>query len=889
MSKKEGPSNSEKDLERNIKELKKKIKNLKQDLKKIELEIKDVDSEQARSLLLDKLEGVRINLGKARGIISILVEFHQNQKLQWIPKKIKLENLDFRVQSLYRRIKDVVFPASVVAPTPVVTSLGGDPVDKDEKIKRGEYPHMGEYDTAKRFLLSKVADLSKVVSGFSYKEVKKFDLKQLVGAFQLFVHRYIVRELFGKTPYAPLDLFNITATVIPEGQPQARVSLETAVTSLGVETSQGLLDHINAKIYLFNKAHAHQGIREKGGAEEIVKTTTFSKGKLLNLLNPTVEGIGLQSSGVPMTDAALIRLTWSSVFNRGRSVDAEQRKARPSPLLQEDNERPSYNKAKKQMVTGIVSILKDKGATLPDKTLEQFATSVFYLGLNLSDTMLLRSVQDVGASRHDELDMSRLFRWRVSQEKYISSVKDKRGEGSRKGASVGNLEMDEAYVTFFESLYLPIMMRLRVRVFYLYKDQNDKIRVDTTERQFFDILKKAKDIREISPISEADVETIKGFNKELKKKQDEIYSIEKSGSGADVSEQEEVIKKTNEDLNDLLRKDRYKGLIDQIGTEDSTKSFRGGLVISSFRDLIDEHWPNEAEGLERKVIGHALKVRDTLKDFKFDLDSLVVKREREIGGGTYTTFNTVLADELRGTIRSAFYYWVMDYQVKKLSEREYDEFCKNYTPPNENDKDKFPVTPAGDEVYELAKEEYNREWRWRGIPLRIFKREEGGEIDDFEIDEKTKLPKIDYAEFNLNKLFNFNQEFDYRFTKNEIKWLDQDFKRVMGEPDQLTQVLKIFAEKIIMVKLKQFKASGKKWTHEHSTALIELMSSESFYKNIEGLRGLILGKKAGAYGRLKGEGQVYQGQGSWRRDEVINLIKSVIGPLKIFSAPPKEK
>ena len=83
-------------------------------------------------------------------------------------------------------------------------------------------------------------------------------------------------------------------------------------------------------------------------------------------------------------------------------------------------------------------------------------------------------------------------------------------------------------------------------------------------------------------------------------------------------------------------------------------------------------------------------------------------------------------------------------------------------------------------------------------------------------------------------------------------------------------------------------SNGKKWTGEHTEALVKMMSSPAFYADMEGVRGLLLRHKTGLWGFSTGPGDTYKGAGGWSRDEAINMIKSAVGSLRTFAAPPKK-
>jgi len=94
--------------------------------------------------------------------------------------------------------------------------------------------------------------------------------------------------------------------------------------------------------------------------------------------------------------------------------------------------------------------------------------------------------------------------------------------------------------------------------------------------------------------------------------------------------------------------------------------------------------------------------------------------------------------------------------------------------------------------------------------------------------------------------------------------------------------MKVCTEKLVMMKIKEFIGSGKKWTGDQTKALVDLMSSQAFYENREGLRGLLMREQGGAFGYWPGADETYKGSGGWTRDEVINLIKASVGAFKAF-------
>jgi len=130
-----------------------------------------------------------------------------------------------------------------------------------------------------------------------------------------------------------------------------------------------------------------------------------------------------------------------------------------------------------------------------------------------------------------------------------------------------------------------------------------------------------------------------------------------------------------------------------------------------------------------------------------------------------------------------------------------------------------------------------------------------------------------------------------RISKSQRRWVEQDFERVMGnDEDQLSAFMRIAMEKVIMMKLKEFREKGKRWTSKHSEALVEALSSNDYYWNRRGLRGIFMRKKKGLFGFANPPGMVepYSGAGGWTKLEVLRMIEAIFGQTEAYQGEKKD-
>ena len=909
---------------------------LSDNLDEIENMIPDINVESMQEYALNGLEAVRDRVDTFVIGIEFFIEKERLKPKgeknieEWLLLLALAKKQEARGKSLYRRIKDKkVEPDEVIVTPPpppdeppgppvLFAFPGGDENDGDDERHVGhDYPHMGDYDMAKRYLLAPEVDL------FEYEEVRDWGVAEIIQALVLFIKMYLSRDYHFDRPFGTQELMKMHVSIKPPEEDQRTMDMAEAINELGVEQTQVVLDRFKATQETTRQADAHQSERILGGnAPKIIELTTLTNSLIEGLFDVEArdkEGnlVELRPRGLPVTNSVLLRFVLTSMYNRGYNEDLGEKKKKPTPFAQETGERTKYKRAAGQIVDGVVGILqyiKRKHENAPgfvedpdmewfldamtynedwahegeefadDDTIKRIATSVVMEAMNLGDVFLFRALHDLGGSRHDELDISRLLRFRASQQKYFNYDDD--GVFSY---IEGSLEVkDKGIIAFWESLYHPRYKRIRTRPIYLYKEKvenKDQIRVGSAERQLPDAFRDWE-IPNISPLEDEQRKEVIRIHGSIEKARDDLF---------DEEAKEAPVQVTIDNLNatidrlhgELFQIVRDAGIMDDIEEGDEDQAYRGGMIITSLEHLIVEAWPKDIND-ETKIINHVTPVRDALRDWDVDMDNLVVRVSREGGGGEFVTFNPTYGAKLSELLRSAFYYWIQDYRVKSLSPRGYQEMCENYAEPR---RESFPEGQVGDNAYDHEMEIWQREWAWRGIPLRIYKRvsEDDNKI---ELDENGE-PVIDYVEYSINQLFNFHLDLDKivnqgRLSEEEAKWHVQDFKRVVGAEDQLSALMKVCAEKIVMIQIKNHLDAGKKWTGEHTEALVKMMSSPAFYADMEGVRGLLLRHKTGLWGFSTGPGDTYKGAGGWSRDEAINMIKSAVGSLRTFAAPPKK-
>lgn len=908
-----------------------KIKELENRLDDIEQQIGLLIDEETRNSLLDELEAVRVKLGEIRPAIAVLSEVQADKKIQWLTLGIKVDGLMARAESLDRRIKSASLRGSV-PPPPETPNPGGGGVEDGHGHEGHDYPHMGKYDNTKRFLLAPE------IGGdwWDYEEVKDWEYGQIIQAIYLYIEMFLSRDWHLDRPFISQDLLGKHATIKPPGEDQMPFKLREAIVELGGDLTQVILDRIGALEGLTKRATDHQPLRIlPHNSEEVVQAVAFSNSIIEGLFDthttgPEGELVELRARGMPVTNAVLLRFVFASMYNRGLNENSDERKKKPSPFEQEGGERLKYVKSFNQLTEAMIGLLKyvrskleggddfvedldmeyylegvpysdnwaqENEVFVDDKVLERIVKAVVGKAINLGDSLLLRAIHDLNGSRHDELDISRLLRFRASQEKYYlysSSGEFERRKGSVEVADIGN-------ISFWESLFKPALQRVRMQPISVYIDvtayeealkewdgnpdieepeKKDFFRVSSQEKQWHNVMTDW-DIPSISFLNADQLEKVREILEKSEKIQDQMFLIQRGlddGNQASLDAQTAVLSRQ---LIEILTE---AGLLDQIPDKDESSPYNGGLVITSLLDLIKKHHLGSIED-EMKIINHVGPVRKALSDFDFDISSLVVKRNREISGDEAATFNPKLADSLSSVLRSAFYYWIQDYNKKELSAREYDEMTRNYAEPRREDFTDEEGS-INIESYNTALAEWQEKWAWRGIPLRMYRRVSPEDSSPL-LDKKTGKPSMIYVEYDINHLFNFHVDLNKlvkqkRMTKEEAAWHAQDFRRVIGAEDQLDEMMKVCTEKLVIMKIKSFIKAGGRWTGDHTYALVQLMSNEAFTKDREGFRKFIMRQKEGAFGIWPGVDETYAGSGGWTRDEVINLIKASVGTFKTF-------
>lgn len=955
FSEETGQPNRESSAEFSYEEEKKRVEKTKNRLVEIkkQLESKKTISEEEKEDLLLKLTRIEEDLIGAKEFIKLMVELDPENKTKWLTVIAEIMLCLKIVKTNLRKIEDLTVEdddSSSTASVPVSATsgvgAGGAPPAGGGGAAAGappaggggapthytdhDYPPMGEYDLAKRFLLSTAVGL------FEHEKVKNWGFADIVQGLFLYIKMFLSRDYNLDRPFIAQDLLAKEGHIKPPGEDGRKISVKQVLTELCQENTQTYLDRVTALAELTKKATEHQPmrVRPEQNAAEIISTVTLDSSIFEGLFDVDDEDnkgnqVELRARGVPVSNAVLLRFLLVSMYNRGLNLNKKERESHPTPFEQDpDGTKVAYKKAIKQLSNTLFEIIryiknkkidknypdderwkpyeklfKDISGIAPDyprdedeqlvddDTLERVAKEVVMEAFNLGDVLLFRAIHDLNCSRHDELDIARLHRYRLSQEKYYEYNQNGVYSGARGGAEID----DKGIIAFFESLYKPICQRIRTRPLYLVKEEGGgkhKFRIESAERNLIEAMR-SWEIPSRNLVPKEEVEKFRELFGEIEKIKDKIFVKEKLITSSQTSEEKRekyrkeitaLKSKQNTHFEKLMSLIESNGLTDKIPTRKRGEPYEGGLVVTSLEDLIRKHYPADVEA-EVKKINHVKPVRDALSGWDVDMGSLVKHVNREGTDSTFVSFNTEYASKLSSLLRSSFYYWIQDYNVKSLSVREYEELVRNFPEPKR-------VDFISEGEYEKAFEFWKREYSWRGIPLRIYERMPGGRGDDLMLDDENE-PIVKYYEYQINHLFNLHVDLDKlesqkRITKHEHLWHKQDFNRVFGAEDQLTALMKIMSEKVIMIQIKKFVSDGQVWTSEHTDALESMMSSQAFEKDRSGARGLILRRRKGYLGLFDGPGDVYEGTGIWESNEVKNMVKSVLGPLKSYKVKPKE-
>lgn len=781
----------------------------------------------------------------------------------------------------------------------------GPPNQEDGQVER-QHPFMGKFDTAKRFLLSEQVNL------FQYEQVKDWGRQEIVSALSLYLDMWISENMHPEKPFDAMRLMDTPVQIRKSDGEVLEVSVRKALMDLGAETSRIFEYRLGAVEKVLAQGAEFSEVRNQQDMSAIVRTATMEKGVFQGLFDVEDEGgsrIEIRPYGVAVTEAEMLRLVLASMHKRLFNGKKQMFK-------HESGKRIEMIAAWQEIRQGLVGLLKEvnsqkeegfwldqqeKEVSTNEDRLKRIADAAIIKAYNLGDLLFFRVMHDVKASRFDILLPSLWAQLRRAQEKYFD-VRRKKGEGNVEvGGILGKLKGQEtSHIAFWEGIWQPLVVREHALVHYLVKDENGGVKVKADLMNLEAALRLNVDLKVDGPqtgkipdrsiFSKEERKILVKLYEDIEKAKNNEYEQEKALKRSNLDQEEKKkIKKELKETRDKLKE--YQVKLQTLDFLDSDKIpadenggplLGGGLVITTFEDFLEDVYPSDAPKHELDIIAHAEAVWKVITDFDLDLDRLTVKTPRLIGGGEYVDFDPDEARKISGALRSAFYYLFGDYK-RKLKEREYEELKKNYQEPQRSDFD-------NDEEYDTAIKHWKHEYRHRGAPIRTHEREPGSNV--LELDSEGN-PKVSYAELFVNQLYNLSLNYDERvnlglFTPREADWYRQDHGRVFGAEDQQLAWQKIAVEKLIMAVIKAYDESkDKQFTAEHFQALVESMSYTTYKSNRQGINTVLLRKRAGAYGILKGQGETYQGAGPWRRDEVINMVRSILGERAYYV--PKDK
>lgn len=761
-------------------------------------------------------------------------------------------------------------------------------VEPPVQAEAGKWPYMGDHDASKRFFLHQEVN----TFGWTYEQIKDWGLSDLVRALYAYVIDKIVRDLPPYEPFDNLDLLGFSIDLRHADGEAFSMSVKGIIQDLG-GSNETLMYRIGSHARMLGAAYAfqHQYDRTQWGVlEKWTKAETPHKYHVQGFWDVThefktlsggTEVVELGPRRMPLSMGEMLRDVMSRMLMRAGQADqliddpnggpdkVRVDKAYPAPLVHEGADRARHILAYDQLYQRLIQRIIDEiphhtpphGETPLDPNdpddmnyIEIIARGVVHLAISFGEANFFRVLADVGASRYDMMEASSLYQYRrVAKGAKI-------GQDGRITKREGKSSIREDMLIFFERLWVMPMLRYRFVIPVLYEDEAGDLQVGYVHHRYQDLITNDAIPDEMDQTWSAAAKAIIG----------------KAKAGTDI---------VTADIAAMPAGMAVPAYDESVPLRDRC------VYLSSFETAIEKGYPGAPKNAEGLVIDHALKMKKLLEDWDLDVDHLPLKRGNMTGGES-NTFNPHEAEKISAMMRSALYYWANDAVGYKFRDRdEYENARKNFHPP----KRRRGESEADFNQRYLV---WQQEWSWRGLPLQTVRRDSKGEI--VLVDGQ---PVIQYVECSINHLFNFNlkKELHHLLHNREISrdlynLLVSDFNRLMGDSgeiedqDQLSLAMRIVMEKAIIIKLLNFRDSGKKWTAEHSIALTEAMCSSRFYGNREGLNRWILRKLGGVAGVMPGGIPVnFEGVGGWTEDEVQRIIIGVFGRFAPFQAKSEKK
>lgn len=757
--------------------------------------------------------------------------------------------------------------------------------DHHEHFEGHKYPYMQKYDMSKRFFLS-----SEVAEGwgYTYAEVKNWSREHIIHALYLYIFDKISRNLPPTQPFDGMEFLKMHVEVTTPHGDTTDFSVLNVIQDLGGKTSENLMYRIGAMTKVMSVAAAKQPLRTENGTHtKTVKDGTVESFHIESVIKIADAGTELRARGVPIPNAIILRrlvrlalnrnlisnLKWQEQMADGSTVERSYANTHPKPLAHEpDPGRPKLVQAQADFTSIIVEEIEKAYADFTDwdedelpaqidkfrDEIDTTANAMTRFLISFLDMPLVsaRIIFDTGASRYDDLQGAWRYRTRAAQEKYFE--RDGSGQVIKRQ---GGTKLPREILPFFERMWIPAILRYRFRVPYLYVE-NGEVQLGVAHRSWHDLYLDTN-IPDRAPIT---VDQAKDLIDKQKRHQKDptkpsVTVAELTALGLTIPAEQDPSGKT------------------RIPSQ-------RGIYLTSFEEVVKTGLPADIPQHEARIIDHVETVEKVLfGDWDFDPANIVVTKELD-GGRKIAGANQKEADKIAGMLRGAWYYWIQDYKVYTYkSEAEYNEHRENYSPPTQR-------SGESDEDFEYRYSIWKTEWSHRGIPIRTVKRDSDGTP----ITGPDGEYQVEYSEYMIGGLYNFHLDQvlnglqqEGEMSKGMRNHFMSDFARITGEPgdgDQLSEMMRVMMEKAIIKKLIAHKDARKEWDHRYTDAFIEILSSEAYYANREGLRGLLLRRKEGWQG-LTGKAGAYDLVGGWSKKEVINMLKTVFDDGSLWRAPKK--
>lgn len=765
-------------------------------------------------------------------------------------------------------------------------SLASQNLDTDNKkintkIEAGEdgvLPFMGQFDLSKRVILTTEFNGAPGEEKYDVEDVLNWGREEIVQALYSYFVEKATRLFVKYKPFGEFNFKSFTVEIKFANGDSETASIASVLRDLGGDSAEIIGYKLGALEYLFRSAWKRNSVhnrQELGTIQGFLNDAdcSFERYSMEGLFTEKTSEIELRPMGVPMSMAEGVRMALSFVSVRGLS-DSEKKKQfkamgcsdklikdvlmkRKSPFEHTKDPQVMENavteiseiifkevkRRKDEIVSQNKSLPEEERENLAsDEDLQKFADTVTILMMNFGEIEFYRALHDHGASRYEDMDASTFFHFRACQDKTVLRNKEK---GGRVEQRQGATDVNEAILPFFERVWLPAILRYRFMVHFAYKNEDGSVGFYEAEKSLLDIISQTKKIDLNNGLSLEDVTNI----------------VEK------INMQEENI-----DLGDSIR----------VPDFDKNIPFtQRAVAIESLENLIKRDYPADPRTLEDSIINHVDTMTGFLKEFKFDPASLLVKQNRA-GGGSYYTYSDSQARFISKMMRSALYYWINDNMLTTpIDERKYNDAVKNSAPPVKRDGE-------SDEDFSTRKANWQEIWANRGLHLRGYKRDAEGIVIE---DPVTGKKQLGYGEYLIDRLYNFqlNDQLKAMLDRKEIKkqthnLFIKDYQRVISAVDQVGELMKIIMEKAILVKLLEYKESGKKWSVEHTRVFMEMMSREYFDKSRTGGRLLLNRKLPGWFGLTTAGGHLepYMGVGSWTQEEAMEILAAVFNNVELF-------